>query len=92
MSGTTDHRAGGAGPATSRDDELLTRAAKRTDWAGAALESAAGDLDEAHGAEGNALPGLVEVVLDEAARVSHLAEDIDSHKSLPVNRKPSNDV
>jgi hypothetical protein len=73
-----------------RDSELIKRAAKRTDWAGAALESAAGDLDEAHGVEGNALTGLTEVVLDEAARVSHLAEDIESHDRAPVDGTPGN--
>jgi hypothetical protein len=65
------------------DDELMARAAKRTDWAGTALESAAGDLDDAHGAEGNALTGLAEVVLEEANRVSHLAEDIESRRTVP---------
>ncbi len=74
--------------AAIRDSELIRRAAKRADWAGAALEGAAGDLDEAHGAEGNALTGLTEVVLDEAARVSRLAEDIESHDPVPEDGAP----
>jgi hypothetical protein len=81
MSGTKiDPGAARARAAAKRNDGLIERAAKRADWAGAALESAAGDLDGAHGTEGHALTGLAEVVLDEAARVSHLAEDIGSQK------------
>jgi len=86
MSGTrTGRRTPRIDAAAIRDGELITRAAKRTDWAGAALESAAGELDEAHGVEGNALTGLTEVVLDEAARVAHLAEDIESHNPVSVD-------
>ena len=86
MSGTrTGRRTPRIDAAAIRDSELITRAAKRTDWAGAALESAAGELDEAHGVEGNALTGLTEVVLDEAARVSRLAEDIESHNPVSVD-------
>ena len=70
---------------TERDDELIARAAKRTDWAGTALESAAVDLDEAHGNEGAALTSLAEVVQEEATRVSHLAEDIESQR--PTDRQ-----
>ncbi len=62
------------------DDELIARAAKRTDWASTALESAAGDLDDADGRDGKPLSDLAEVVQDEATRVSHLAEDIESHR------------
>jgi hypothetical protein len=75
-----NHRADAA---TETDDELISRAAKRADWASAALESAADDLDDAHGDQGKSLTGLVEVVQDEAARVSHLAEDIESHRPVP---------
>jgi hypothetical protein len=75
-----DRRAARDIAAARRNDGLIERAAKRADWAGAALESAAGDLDGACGTEGNALTGLAEVVLDEAARVSHLAEDIGSQR------------
>ncbi len=84
MPGTKiDRRAAQANGARTRDDLLIARAARRTDWAGAALEKAAGDLADAHGGEGNALTGLSEVVLEEALRVSHLAEDIESHRSAP---------
>jgi hypothetical protein len=70
------------------DDVLITRAAKRTDWAGTALASAAEDLDDAHGGEGSALTGLVELVQEEATRVSHLAEDIESHRPALEDGKP----
>ena len=65
-----------------KDDELIMRAAKRAEWAGTALGSAAGDLDDAHGFEGRPLADLAEVVQDEATRVSHLAEDIESHRPV----------
>jgi hypothetical protein len=81
MSGSKiDRRAAREDAAAKKDDELITRAAKRTDWAGAALESAAGDLDDAHDGKGDALAGLSEVVLDEAAVVSGLAEVIESRR------------
>jgi hypothetical protein len=81
MSGSKiDRRAARDDADAKKDDELITRAAKRTDWAGAALESAAGDLDDAPGDKRDALAGLAELVLDEAAVVSRLAEDIDSRK------------
>ena len=93
MSGTKiDGRATRASAAIRRDDLLIARAAKRTDWAGAALESAAGDLDDAHGSEGDALTGLTEVVLEEAGRISHLAEDIESHRPAPDDVEPGNEV
>jgi hypothetical protein len=76
-----DRRAARTRAAAKRNDGLIERAAKHADWAGAALESAAGDLDGAHGREGNALTGLAEVVQDEAERVSHLAEDIKSQRA-----------
>ena len=78
--------------ATEKDDELIARAAKRADWAGTALESAADDLDDAHGDEGRPLTGLVEVVQDEAVRVSHLAEDIESHRPAPEDDEPGDGV
>lgn len=91
MSGTTNGRGNlRIDAAVIRDSELIRRAAKRTDWAGAALESAAGDLDEAHGVEGNALTGITEVVLDEAARVSRLAEDVESHDPAPADGAQGN--
>ncbi len=64
-----------------RSNELIGRAAKHARWAGAALDSAARDLDGTWGADGNALSGLVEVVQDEATRVSSLAEEIRSRSS-----------
>jgi hypothetical protein len=70
------------------DDERITRAAKRTDWAGTALEGAAEDLDVARGEEGSALSGLAEVVQEEARRVSHLAEDIESHRLVSEDGEP----
>jgi hypothetical protein len=84
MSGTeVDRRAGTVGAAAKHEDELITRAAKRADWAGTALESAAGDLDDVRGREGNDLTGLAEVVKDEAGRVSRIAEDIESRRPVP---------
>jgi hypothetical protein len=84
MSGTKmDRRVGRRNEAAKRNDDMIGRAAKRTDWAGTALESAAGDLDGAHGAEGNSLTGLTEAVQEEAERVSNLAEDIESRRALP---------
>jgi hypothetical protein len=70
------------------DDDRITRAAKRTDWAGSALEGAAEDLDEAHGDEGKPLTTLSEVVQEEAERVSRLADDIESQRSAPEAGKP----
>jgi hypothetical protein len=82
MSGTTlDRRAVRAGAAANRNDELIARAAKRANCAGAALEGAAADMEGAYDSEGAPLTGLAEVVLDEAARVFHLAEDIESQRS-----------
>jgi hypothetical protein len=68
-----------------RNDQLIERAAKRTDLAGAALAGAAGDLDGAHGRDGNALTGLAEVIRHEVVYVSHLVEDIESHRDAPDN-------
>ncbi|HTA33437.1 MAG TPA: hypothetical protein VK721_08435 [Solirubrobacteraceae bacterium] len=83
-----DRRAAQEDAAAKKDDELITRAAKRADWAGTALESAAGDLDDAHGVEGRPLANLAEVVQDEATRVAHLAEDIESHRLVPEDAEP----
>jgi hypothetical protein len=44
------------------------------------LERAAGELNDAHGEDGNALTGLAELVHEHAGRVSNLAEDINSHR------------
>jgi hypothetical protein len=83
MSGTRiDRRSARLPGAPTRDDLLIMRAAKRTDWAGAALDKAAGDLEDAHDSEGNALTGLTEVVQEQATRVAHLAEDIESQRPV----------
>jgi len=63
-----------------RDDALIARAAKRADWAGTALRTAAEDLSDAHSHDGNPLTGLAEVVLEHAARASSLAEDIERRR------------
>jgi hypothetical protein len=79
MSGTKiDRRVAQAGGRADRNDELIARAARRADWAGAALVSAAKDLGGARSCEGTPLTGVSEVVMDEAARVCRLAEDIAS--------------
>jgi hypothetical protein len=77
----------GRSAAERRNDEQIGRAAKRAGWAGEALEGAAGDLDGACGTEGNPLKGLEEAVQDEAERVSKLAGDIESHRTVPSGGK-----
>jgi hypothetical protein len=69
-----------ANAAARKDDALIGRAAKRAGLAGAALASAAWNLDNAHGRDGNSLTGLAELVRDEAGRVAHLVEDIESRR------------
>jgi len=49
--------------------------------AGSRLE--AGDLSVAHGDERRPLTDLTQIVLEEAARISNLAADIESHMNLP---------
>jgi len=66
--------------AAKRDDELVERAAKRTDWAGEALEHAADDLDDV-GADETKLTALAETVQEEAEHVSRLAKDIESQRA-----------
>jgi hypothetical protein len=75
-----------------RDDELIARAAKCTDLAGTALASAAVDLRKAHSCDGNDLAGLAELVLDQAGRISHLVEDIESHRAVPEDDEPGGDL
>jgi hypothetical protein len=70
-----------------KDDELVSRASKRTDWAGSALEGAAGDLADV-GEDG--LTGLAEVVQDEAEKVSRLAKDIESQRTN-MDLKPASE-
>jgi hypothetical protein len=48
--------------------------------------------DNAHGVEGKPLTNLAEVVKDEATRVSHLAEDIESHKPVSEDDEPDDGV
>jgi hypothetical protein len=71
--------------AAIRNDRLISRAAKRTDLAGTALAGAAEDLASACGRDGNALTGLAEVLLHDAGRLSQLADDIESHRTVPEN-------
>ncbi len=73
----------GRSNSAERCEELIGRAAKHAGWAGAALESAARDLDGTWGPDGNALSGLVEVVKDEATRVCNLAAEIESRSRVP---------
>ncbi len=77
---TLDRRVGRSNAAV-RNDDLIRRAARRVDWAGTALDSAARDLLSASGTDGNPLTGLAEVVQDEAVRVSNLAEEIESRRT-----------
>ena len=88
MSGAKVDRRAARTYAASQDDELISRAARRTGWASSALEGAAGDLADVGsdvGEEDNAysLTGLAELLHDEAQRVSHLAEDIASQRGDP---------
>ena len=63
------------------DDALIARAAKRTDFAGTALASAAADLDHAFSSRhGRALTGIAELVREEGQRVCRLAKDIESRR------------
>jgi hypothetical protein len=61
-----------------RAEELVARAAMRTDWARNALQGAADDLAAIDDASGGSLTSLVEQVHDQAERVGRLAEDIRS--------------
>ena len=69
--------------AARRNNQLISRAAKRTDLAGTALVGAAEDLGSACGRDGNALTGLAEVLLNDAGRLSQLVDDIESHRTVP---------
>jgi hypothetical protein len=80
-----DHSVGRVNAPRRKDDALIARAAKRTDFAGTALASAASDLDNAHGSRnGKALTGIAEMVREEAERVSRLAEDIESCRPATI--------
>jgi len=82
MSGTEIDCPTQGNAAAMKDDALIARAARRTDLAGTALAGAAADLGNAHSRDGNALTGLAELIWDEAERVSHLVEDIESHRPI----------
>jgi hypothetical protein len=69
--------------ATRRNDRRLAHAASLTGLAATALENAAGDLSGAHGEERRPLTGLRQIVVEEAARISRLAADIESHMGAP---------
>ncbi len=88
MPATAVDRRAGRSNSAKRSNELIGRAAKHAGWAGAALESAARDLDGTWGADGNALSGLVEVVQDEATRVSNLAKEIESRSTFARDVEP----
>lgn len=78
MTGTKINR--GRSAMDARNDDLIVHAAKLAAWAGDALTTAAGDLNDAHGCDRKPLTGLTQVVTEQAARVSSLADDIDSHR------------
>src|SRR5438034_4482219 len=69
----------GTMPRDPSRDELISRAAQKTGWAGNALSGAATDLRNA-GAGREDLTGLTEVVRDEADLLARLADDIESRK------------
>lgn len=68
--------------ASRRNDKRIAHAASLTGLAATALENAAGDLSVAYGEERRPLTDLTQVVLEEAARISKLAADIESHMSV----------
>ncbi len=69
--------------ASRRNDKRLAHAASLTSLAATALENAAGDLGVAHGDERRPLTDLTQLVLEESARISNLAADIESHMNVP---------
>ncbi len=69
--------------ASRRIDNRIAHAASLTRLAATALENAAGDLGVAHGDERRPLTDLRQIVLEEAARISRLAADIESHMNAP---------
>jgi hypothetical protein len=81
-----DRRTAYADVAATRNDVLIARAARRAGWAASALDSAAADLEAAHDREGNPLTSLAEVVSEGAARVSHMAADIESRRATSTER------
>ena len=69
--------------ASRRNDKRIAHAASLTGLAATALENAAGDLGFAYGEERRPLTDLTQIVLEEAARISKLAADIESHMNVP---------
>jgi len=69
--------------ASRRNDKRIAHAASLTGLAASALENAAGDLSVAHGEARRPLTDLTQIVLEEAARISRLAGDIESHMNAP---------
>ncbi len=69
--------------ASRRNDKRIAHAASLTSLAATALENAAGDLGVAHGDERRPLTDLTQMVLEESARISKLAADIESHMNVP---------
>lgn len=69
--------------ASRRNDKRIAHAASLTSLAATALENAAGDLAVAHGDERRPLTDLTQMVLEESARISKLAADIESHMNVP---------
>ncbi len=69
--------------ASRRNDKRIAHAASLTGLAATALENAAGDLSVAYGEERRPLTDLTQIVLEEAARISNLAADIESHMNAP---------
>ncbi len=69
--------------ALRRNDKRIAHAASLAGLAATALENASGDLSVAHGDELRPLTDLTQLVLEEAARISRLAADIESHMNKP---------
>ena len=69
--------------AARRNDKRIAHAASLTGLAATALENASGDLSVAYGDERRPLTDLTQIVLEEAARISKLAADIESHMNVP---------
>jgi hypothetical protein len=69
--------------ASRRNDKQIAHAASLAGLAATALKNAAGDLSVSFGEERRPLTDLAQIVRDEAARVSRLAADIESHINDP---------
>ena len=70
--------------ASRRNDKRIAHAASLTGLAATALGNAAEDLSVAHGDERRPLTDLTQIVREEAARISRLAADIESHMNTPL--------